>query len=226
MHPYWTPADIEARVIRRLGRRYANETIDAARTALLVIDMQNYYVAEGYPAQVPQARTLAPNINRTGAAVRAAGARVIWIQTTAAGALEHWGGHHRNILSPESAARRLKALDETGDGFALWPPLDVQPTDLRVKKIKYDALLADSSDLASVLSAYAIDTLLIAGTKTNVCCESTARDAAMRNFKVVMLADCNAAGSDEEHAATLNTFQLYFGDVMTADEAVTRLRPR
>ncbi len=69
-----------------------------------------------------------------------------------------------------------------------------------------------------------IDTVLIAGTKTNVCCESTARDAMMLDFKVVMLSRiCCAALSDDEHRATLETIIQQFGDVMTAGEVVARL---
>ncbi|MBT7294315.1 MAG: isochorismatase family protein, partial [Rhodospirillaceae bacterium] len=59
--------------------------------------------------------------------------------------------------------------------------------------------------------------------KTNVCCESTARDAMMLDFKTVMLSDCCAALSDDEHRATLETFIQQFGDVMTADEALAAL---
>jgi len=65
--------------------------------------------------------------------------------------------------------------------------------------------------------------VLIAGTATNVCCESTARDAMMLDYRVVMLSDANATWTDEEHAATLNNFGLFFGDVMTADEVIGRL---
>jgi ureidoacrylate peracid hydrolase len=68
-----------------------------------------------------------------------------------------------------------------------------------------------------------IDTVLIAGTKTNVCCECTARDAMMLDYKVVMLSDCTAALSDEEHLATLENMIQQFGDVLTADEALRLL---
>jgi ureidoacrylate peracid hydrolase len=64
---------------------------------------------------------------------------------------------------------------------------------------------------------------LIAGTKTNVCCESTARDAMMLDFKTVMLSDCCAALSDDEHRATLENIFQQFGDVSTADEALRKL---
>jgi ureidoacrylate peracid hydrolase len=75
-----------------------------------------------------------------------------------------------------------------------------------------------------MLRNFGIDTLLIAGTKTNICCESTARDAMMLDFKVVMLSDCCAALSDDEHLATLETFIQQFGDVMTGNEALNALR--
>ena len=75
-----------------------------------------------------------------------------------------------------------------------------------------------------MLRNYGIDTILIAGTKTNVCCESTGRDAMMLDFKVVMVSDCCAALSDDEHLATLETFIQQFGDVMTGNEALDALK--
>jgi ureidoacrylate peracid hydrolase len=60
---------------------------------------------------------------------------------------------------------------------------------------------------------------------TNVCCESTARDAMMLDYRVIMLSDGNASITDEEHAASLNNFLIFFGDVMTVDETPARLVP-
>lgn len=68
-----------------------------------------------------------------------------------------------------------------------------------------------------------IDTVLITGTKTNICCESTARDAMMLDFKVVMVSDCLAALSDHEHQAALENIIQQFGDVLTRQEVVARL---
>ncbi|HET7201144.1 MAG TPA: isochorismatase family protein, partial [Burkholderiales bacterium] len=85
------------------------------------------------------------------------------------------------------------------------------------------ALIQGSSGLLKILRERNIDTLLIAGTKTNVCCECTARDAMMLDFKVVILSDCTAALSDEEHLATLENAIQQFGDVLTAEEALALL---
>ena len=225
MHKYVVPESIRARVIRLQGKPFALDRIDAARTALVVVDMQNYYVAEGYPNESPAARAIVPNINRMAAAMRAAGGRVVWVQTDSAEALAKWGNHHKYKLTPENAARRLQKLSASDDGFRLYKTLEARPEDLTVRKIKFSALIGDSSNLDRVLREQGIEILLIAGTKTNVCCESTARDASMMEYRVAMLSDANATLTDEEHAAALNGFQVSFGDVMTVDEALARLVP-
>ena len=225
MHRYVVSDAVKERRLRRQGKLLSHEEIDAARTALVVVDMQNHFVAEGFPAEIPLSREIVPTINRLAQAMRVAGGQVVWVQTTATGALEHWANHHKYMLTPERAAKRLASLDETADGFSLFPALEPLPCDLRVKKIKYSAFIASSSDIDVQLRSRGIDTILIAGTATNVCCESSARDAMMLDYRVVMLSDANAASTDEEHAATLDNFMLFFGDVMTADEAIGRLRP-
>ncbi len=158
-------------------------------------------------------------------AMRAAGGTVLWVQTTAIGAIEHWGNHHAHMLTPERVEKRLHQLGETHDGFKVFPKLEILPQDLHVKKIKYSAFIRGSSDIDEQLKSRGIDTILVTGTVTNVCCESTARDAMMLDYRVIMLSDGNASLTDEEHAASLNNFMIFFGDVMTTDEAAARLVP-
>jgi ureidoacrylate peracid hydrolase len=220
MHPYSVPDHIRQRVLKRKGRAYSLDAIDCGRSAFVVVDMQNYFVAPGFPSEVPVARDIVANINRMAAAMRAAGGTVAWIQTTAAGALETWGNHHKYGMSPEVTAKRLATLAEDAEGFRLWHALQPFPLDLRVKKIKFSAMLPGSSDLHEILSRRGVDILLVAGTTTNVCCESTARDAMMRNFKTIMVTDGNAANTDEDHNAALGNFYLTFGDIMSTDFAI------
>ena len=225
MHPYVMPAAVKDRVVARMGRVWAEDKLDAARTALVVVDMQNYFCAEGFPAEAPVARAIVPNINRMAAAMRAAGGTVVWVQTTKTGAAEHWRNFQTRMLTPARQEARLAGLDEASEGYKLFPALLPAPGDLYVKKIKYSAFIAGSSDIDAQLKKRGIDTLLITGTVTNVCCESTARDAMMLDYRVTMLSDGNAALNDAEHAAALNTFAMFFGDVMTTEEAVARLLP-
>ena len=216
MHRYAISDSIKQRLLHRQRRLMRNHRIEAERTALVVIDMQNNFVAEGFPDEVPLSRDIVPTINRLASAVRSAGGTVAWVQTTARGALEHWSNYHKHMLNPERVKERLESLDESAVGFRLYPALDVLPEDLRVTKIKYSAFIAGSSDLDGKLRSRRIDTVLIAGTATNVCCESSARDAMMLDYRVIMLPDAMATWTDEEHAATLNNFLLFFGDVMGA----------
>jgi ureidoacrylate peracid hydrolase len=224
MHPYAIPQSVKDRVIRRQGKLFSHDTIEAARTALVVVDMQNYYVAEGFPLEVPVARDIVPNINRLAKTLRAAGGTVVWVQTSSADALKSWANHHRHMLTPERSSTRLAQLAEASEGFALYPKLEPQPADVRVKKAKYSAFIGGSSNIDAQLKSRGVESLLITGTATNVCCESTARDAMMLDYRVVMVADGNASFSDEEHAACLNNFMNFFGDVLTTDEIIARLK--
>ncbi|HEY0567158.1 MAG TPA: cysteine hydrolase [Xanthobacteraceae bacterium] len=226
MHHYETPDSIKQRVLRRQGKLASHDTIDASRAALVVVDMQNYFVAEGFPAEVPIARTIVPNINRMAKAMRAAGGTVVWIQTSSAGALKYWGRHHHHQLTPERSKARIAGLDESAEAFKLYPQMDVLPNDLRVKKATYSAFMPPgSSDIDAQLKSRGIESVLITGTATNVCCESNARDAMFLDYRVIMLSDGNATWTDEEHAVTLNNVMLFFGDVMTTDEAIAKLVP-
>jgi ureidoacrylate peracid hydrolase len=225
MHRYAIPAWVKERVLRRQGKLFAHETIEAARAALVVVDMQNYFCAQGFPAEVPLSREIVPNINRLAKAMRAAGGAVVWVQTDSAEALTRWGNHHKYMLTPERVEKRLAGLDSKAEGFALFSDLEPMAGDLRVRKVTYSAFMPGSSDIDAQLKSRGIDTVLIAGTATNVCCESTARDAMLRDYRAIMLSDANATWTDEEQAATLNTFAMFFGDVMSADEVIARLVP-
>ena len=225
MHRYVLPEWVKERVLRRQGKLFAHETIAAGRSALVVVDMQNYFCAEGFPAEVPLARTIVPNINRLAAAMRAAGGLVVWVQTDSEEALSRWGNHHLYMLTPARVETRLAGLAATAPGFDLYGTLEPQPGDLRARKVTYSAFMPGSSDLDAQLKARGVESVLITGTATNVCCESSARDAMLRDYRVVMLSDANATWTDEEQAGTLNSFAMFFGDVMSTDEALARIVP-
>ena len=225
MHRYVMPASVKDRVVDRMGKLFAHDSFDAGRTALVVVDMQNYFCAQGFPAEVPLSRDVVPNINRLARELRAGGGTVVWIQTSSASAIEKWRNFQTRMLTPERQEKRLAGLAEGSEGYKLFPACEPEPADLRVKKIRYSAFISGSSDIDAQLKARGIDTVLITGTATNVCCESTARDAMLLDYKTIMLPDGNATLSDEEHAATLNTFAMFFGDVLTTDEVIARLSP-
>ena len=102
----------------------------------------------------------------------------------------------------------------------VWPGLDLLPSDLKVRKRRFGAFVGGASDLDGILRTRGIDTVIITGTATNVCCESTARDAMMLDYKVFFVADGNATHTDAEHNATLTAMANIFADVSTTDEVV------
>jgi ureidoacrylate peracid hydrolase len=222
MHRLAIRPEIVERVLARRGQLHVYESLEARRTALLVIDMQNAFVAPGAPIEVPAAREIVPAINRLAAELRRRGVPVIWVlhQNQPGGA--DWRGFFESFVRPGNRARAAQALCAGSELQELWPPLDVDPADLKVSKGRYSAFI-DNEKFEKMLEARGIDTLLIAGTKTNVCCESTARDAMMLDYKVVLLSDCTAALSDEEHRATLENVIQQFGDVLSAEEALRLL---
>src|ERR1700681_288605 len=147
MHKYSVPQSVKDRVLRRQGKLMSHDTIEAGRTALVVVDMQNYFCAQGFPAEVPLSRAIVPNINRLARAMRAAGGTVVWVQTDAAEALTRWGNHHKHMLTPERVAKRLAGLDAKAAGFALFNDLEPLAGDLRVRKVTYSAFMPGSSDI-------------------------------------------------------------------------------
>lgn len=211
------------RLQMRLGKLHPFDVIDPKKAALVVVDMQNYFVKQGHQSEVPAAREIVPNINRLAAELRRRGGHVVWVRNGTNDTRESWSNYHNYLQSRDRAERRLKSMEIGEDGYEYWHGNDIRPEDAQITKKRYSAFIQGSSDLERHLRGRGIDTLLITGTATNVCCESTARDAMMLNFKVVMVADGLATHTDEEHNATLSNFYGQFGDVQTTDEAIESL---
>ena len=224
MHTLSIPQSVVTRVIERRGREHIYENLDPARTALVVVDMQNAFMLPGVAhALCPMAEKIVPNINRLAQAVRETGGTVVWIKTTfKEDALQSWSTYFE-MVSPQHGAKRVEALTAGSKGHQLWDSLEVRAQDLIVEKNRFSAFIQGSSDLAEILRARGLDTILVTGTVTNVCCESTARDAMMLNFKTVMVSDGNAAVTDADHNASLCAFYLTFGDIMSTDMLIACL---
>jgi len=115
----------------------------------------------------------------------------------------------------ERTEKRIESMTPSSKGHALWPELQTRPGDLFVQKTRFSAFIQGSSDLEAQLRARGIETVIVTGTVTNICCESTARDAMMRNFRTIMVTDANAAMNDEMHNASLIAFYVRFGDIIS-----------
>jgi ureidoacrylate peracid hydrolase len=183
--------------------------------------MQNGFMEEGAPVEVPAARGIVDNVNRISRAMREAGGTNVFLQYTTKDLMDGWSIIAER-LGPKAAAHR--------DGFArgthywrLWPWLDPDEDDLMVEKKRFSAFTGNASNLHAELQARGIDTLLITGTLTNCCCETNVRDAMQLNYRVLMVSDANAALTDAEHEAALFTLGFIFADLHTTGEVVDLL---
>ena len=225
MHTFAIPKSVIDRVIERRGREHIYDDLDPKTSALVVVDMQNAFMLPGVAHSLcPMAAAIVPNINRLARAVRAAGGTVFWIKTTfTEEALQSWSTYFE-MTTPQRVAKRIEALTADSLGHELWSGLDVRPQDPIVEKNRFSAFIQGSSHLTAALRERGLDTVLVTGTVTNVCCESSARDANMTNFRTIMVSDGNAANSLEEHDASLTAFYNVFGDVMDTDMIIASLR--
>jgi ureidoacrylate peracid hydrolase len=225
MHKIAIPQSVVDRVIARRGRAHIHDDLEPARTALVVVDMQNAFMMPGVAHSLClEAQEIVPNINRLAQAMRETGGAVVWIQTAFTEETKTSWSVYYDISKPEQNKKRAEALAPGSKGYQLWETLDARPDDVFVEKMRFSAFIGGSSNLAEILRAKSIDTILVTGTVTGVCCESTARDAMMCNFKTVMVSDGNAAACDEDHNASLAAFYLTFGDVMSTDMLIGCLR--
>jgi len=224
MHSVSVRQEIIDRVLQRRGRYHVFDRLEPARTALVVIDMQNTFCAPGSPAEVPRSRDIVEPINALTATLRNLAVPVVWVlhANSRVGDGSDWELFFNTIVADDVREQTLASL--VAEKQTVWSGLTTAPTDHTVLKNRYSALIPGSSPLERLLRGRGIDTILIAGTKTNVCCESTARDAMMLDFKVVLVEDCCAALSDDEHRGALENIIQQFGDVMRADEVLGRLR--
>ena len=218
----------EARAFARAQRGGAEimfDTLDMARTAHVIIDMQNGFVEPGAPVEVPEAREIAPNINAISRAVRAAGGVNVFLRMTVdEAAMKSWSNWFRYFHTAETTAGFEAAFGRGRHYWSLWPQMDVDPADLMVEKTRFGAFVPGASPLHEVLQARGIDTLIITGTLSNCCCESTARDAMQMNYKIVFVSDANAALTDAQHNATLDNMCMIFADVRPTQEVLEVIR--
>jgi nicotinamidase-related amidase len=214
-HPSGIPEKIVKKVVARRGRLHAFETIDSTATALVVIDLDEATVANDEACQ----RMIA-TVNALAATVRETGGVVAWVLSRSVAMPKHFSA----ILGTELATRYFNHGQPDGPGTRLWHALQKGEADIVATKSGASAFFPGKCDLKAQLDAYHIDTVLIAGAVTNICCESSARDAAELDYKVIMVSDALSGHAHGLHEATLATFYRIFGDVRPSEEVTGLLR--
>jgi ureidoacrylate peracid hydrolase len=223
MHQLDLDPAVVQRARARRGGDYAFANIDPHKTALLAIDLQNWLLDPSSPTYVPHSESLVEPINAVAGALRTAGGTVVWVKMEATDqSLREWPAFFDGIVAGAKDVFE-SALRPGTHWHGLHPQLDVRPGDLTSSKSRYSCLLECSSDLHAILGKNGIDTVLVAGVVTNVCCESTARDAMMMGYKVIVLSDGCGCRSDSEHNASLTNLLNMFADIRSCDSAIAML---
>ncbi len=204
--------------IKRTGRPEPLFRVDRGRSALIVIDMQNAFVAPGSTIEVPKAREIVPNINALARACRDVDIPIIWVISQFRSEAE-WG--LITAFEPESPVEkgRESPKDELkwgANGTKIWP-------ELVVTKCRYSAFVNGSSNLERLLRTLGRDHLLMTGVATNVCVGSTAMDAMMLDFKVTFVSDATAAFTDFLQQAFLMNLKMVFADVLSTSEVLNQI---
>lgn len=225
MHKVAFSDDIYQRIAKRRPEVHVYENLEPRSTALLVVDMQTAFVAEGAPSEIPLSREIVPNINLLADTIRETGGLVVWVVSTyGPDEKDRWPTFFNHMMSPEAGNRFRNALSDGAPGHEIYSGLEYKPGEPVVSKNRFGAFIGSQGKLENVLRDRGIDTVLVTGTVTNICCETTAREAAMLSFKTVMVSDGNAGRTDEEHNATLATFLQAMGDVLSTEQIVKALK--
>jgi len=220
-HNVEIPDYVIERIMAKRGKLHVFDHFDPAKTALVVIDMQNFFVAE-----VETAISICPNINRLADDLRAKGGVVAWVQLTVAeemGGPSLWPIYHDYFFTDAKMNAHKDGLTLGSEGHAMFPDLEVKEEDIISLKSRFSTFIQGSSDLHDRLQERGIENLLIAGTATNFCCETSARDAMMIGYRCVMVSDANAARYDEDHLVGLTSIWQSFGDVRDVDDCINIL---
>lgn len=221
VHELHLSTDVIEKLRSTRGRVHVFEDLEIRRTAHLIVDLQNGFMEPGAPVEVPIAREIVPQVNAISAALRARGGQNIFLRMTIdAESQSGWSNWFTYLLGQEGAAATADAFRRNTHYWELWPQLQVKGTDVTVEKTRFGAFVPGASRLHELLQERGIDTLIITGTLSNCCCESTARDAMQMNYKIIFVADANATWTDAAHNATLENMALLFADVMTTAEVL------
>jgi nicotinamidase-related amidase len=182
------------------------------KSALLVIDMQNFFVDTRSKGLGPISPTVLSNTRRLIQAFRKSGRPIIYTRH-----VHREDGSDAGILGwwwPDM-------IVEGGWDSEIHEEIAPEPSDKVIFKHRYSAFY--NTDLEIVLRCKGIEDVVICGVMTNLCCESTAREAYFRDYRVFFLADATGTAHPEMHAATLLNLSYGFAYVTTTDDIVSQL---
>src|SRR5438874_12648425 len=207
------------------------DAIDPKKTAMIVVDMQNDFVASGAAMETPAARAVVPKLSEALRTCREAGIKVIYTAH-----VHRRDGSDMGLFDDmhPPIAKRAALVDGT-PGVDIYSELAPALGEHVIKKHRYSGFFG--TDLDMILREWGVDTVIISGTTTENCCQATARDAMFRNYRVVFLSDATATydypdqgfgamSNTDVHHATLVILAASTAHVMSVEDMKARISSR
>jgi len=186
--------------------------LNPEKSALMVIDMQKYFLDPESPTFTCGGLAILPNIKNLVASFRKAGRPVIFTKH-----VHHPEGYDAGIMGWWWDGMCLEGTPES----QIHPELAPEPHEKVVDKHRYSSFY--NTDLETILRCQNIKDLVISGIMTNMCCESTARDAYYRDYRVFFPADATGSINEEMHLASLLNLAFGFAHITTTDDLIKQL---
>ena len=216
MDPYVTDKTIGKKALEWLEKiRPYNEhdmRLNPAKSALLVVDMQQFFLDPGSPTFTCGAAAILPAVKRLIKVFRGAGRPVIFTRH-----VHHPDDLDSGIMGWWWEGKCIEGSPES----EIHPSIAPRANEKVVFKHRYSAFY--NTDLETVLRCLKVEDLVIAGVMTNMCCESTARDAYYRDYRVFFPADGTGTINEEMHLASLLNLAYGFALVTTSDAIVAQM---
>jgi ureidoacrylate peracid hydrolase len=216
MEAYATPETISSKGNHWLDGISAFNThkmvLNPIKSALLVVDMQSFFLDPASPSFTCGGLAILPNLKRLVQAYRSRGLPVIYTRHV----------HHPGLLDAGIMGWWWKGMCLEGTPESeVHPELAPQPGEKEILKHRYSAFY--NTDLETILRVMKVEDLVITGIMTNMCCESTARDAYFRDYRVFFLADATGSITEEMHLASLLNLAFGFAWVTSVDTILEQL---
>lgn len=196
-------------------------------TALLIVDMQNAFCSPRGVLAFPSAREIVPRINLLCKVMRKRHIPIIWLvqrflpHARNAGLLRDIHSKSRNT---DCRKRPLEELTIGSWGSRIWHELNCElARDYIITKSRYSPFTAGSSNLDSLLRSMKISNLIITGVATNVCCEATAKDAMMLDYRVFCVSDAMATNYSLLQRISIVNMIMFYCDIVTTEELLKKV---
>ncbi len=209
--------------LNMVGRNEYTFALQPDKAALLIVDMQQFVCAPSDGRHLSGIKPVITAINNLADTCHSCNVPVIWLRHTFnTNNIENDAGlyplFHKQPLSPD--------MFDKGPATEIFTQMHVDETkDHVVFKNRYSAFAKDASNLHDLLQNLAIKQLWITGVATNVCVESTARDAMQLNYETIMIANAMASPFELVHQVILQNFRLFYGDVRYSESILEALLP-